>query len=602
MHRPFQKGGSSGWGTALYYALKTLVVEEKVHKAIVLSAPKPESNFANHDKYIDYRQVLCDEALADRSKATCADIFAWDQIHILRPEGEPSFAAEWFVNRRERYNQAWKDFMLYSIATATSALELGYDEIYPVFQLNDPHDSFVSALFEGHYNKTWLGNTIGWENYYLVKEFEAAKQKFIDEHKKINHMRFWHVPSIDMDSFDEWHSLDPNTAIHFLAGVFSSPLDVHASMWKDGFDELFEKYKHQMVIRIPDATLESLEKGVGVGPIGYDPTPFLERFKTYDQTGQFRETLDLVSQWSKQFSRNVEVGEPIVFTITFRADDPKNNGVETARALKILASMEPEVRKRLCVMAVFNSSRVSEDPIYEKTLNEFKYEMSQIADYVGVERVVIVEQLPFKSSEFVTRESVNAELIELVGKRNAQCFTQIFNGGANGGSNLPHQAAMFIMANAFICAARGGFDVVGAEALMVAGLRAAGEIDPLYSVELKTYGLMEDVFHLIMADTAGSSKYLRNILPNFSMVHSSNNRMPRKEEILPGLREAFFSIVQKQSILPQSNRIVAAVEKVCNANECIEQWLAAAIAGTPQAHPRTLASIALTDGTNLTLD
>lgn len=598
MHRPFRKVGASGWGTALYYALKNLVVEEKVHKAIVISAPEKEANFADHDKYIDYRQVNCAKELADASKATAADVFAWDQIHILRPEGEPAYAADWFVNRRDRYEQGMKDFFLYSLATATSALENGYDEIYPIFQLNDPHDSFVSAFFEGNVDEEWLLEKIGQENAYLLDNFKLVKEKFIKEHQEINHMRFWHVPSIDIDSFDQWFEVDPKMAIHFLAGVFSSPLCVHASMWKDGFDKLFEKYKDIIVELIPNATLESINNGVGVGPIGYDPGPFLERFKEYDGYGRFRESLDLVSKWSEQFSTNVVDGQPVIFTITFRADDPKNNGVETARALKMLTEMDPEVRKNLCVMAVFNSSRVSEDPIYEKTLNEFKYEMSRIADDIGTARVVIVEQLPFKKDEFNTAESVRAELVELVGEKNAECFTQLFNGD----SNLPHQAAMFIMANAFICAARGGFDVVGAEALMVAALRAAAEIDPLFILELRNFGLSEEDFHLIMADTAGSSKYLNNILPNFSMIRSSNSRMPRKEEILPKLQEAYESIMQKRSIILPNNEIVAEVEKVCSASECLSQWISAALVGSPQSHPRTLASVALTDGTNLGLN
>lgn len=560
IHSPIVKTGTNAWGTALWYAYDDLVEAGDAKQVIVLSAPptSPASNVPVLPSNVVYRQVQCPRSLFESAKAIAIDYYAWDQIHLMHPRGTEPFVCVAFDENKTEYDEAWKNFFLYSIETAISALNIGDGEDDPVFHLNDPHDSFVSALFENNYDEAWLKSYIGEEGSARLEQFKSVREKFLENHQQINHTRFWHVPSIHVDAFRPWFDRDPKVASHFLSGVISSPLNVHAEMWKTNFDKLLTEFGDQVNEQLNIGSRTVLENGIGVGPIGYDPKSFIKRFEDFDHGGDSQRTLDALNKWSDQIQNSLEDGvKPIVVFLTCRGDDPKNNLIETTKALRELAK-DPEVAKRLVVISVFNSSRTNEQEIYQETLDGFKEGLGKLAELIGEDRTIIFEKTP------------------------------------TGPSNLPEQSAGFLLAaknGMYSCNARGGFDVVCLEAAIVADLTANDRIASEFSEALNWLGEGSN-FHLLMADTAGSAGYLRRIVPHSEIVPTTEFRMPTAEQIADPLSDAYKSVHKGLSAVEPGRKIIEKIENVCGARACISQWTDSAVEGNPQNHPRTFASAA----------
>ena len=602
IHAPIKKNGSNGWGTALYGSYYDLVESGEVDRVIVLSAPQDQANIPDRDTNVIYRQVDCDRSTFTNSKAPATDVYIWDLVHLMRERDTSPLVSNAFKNAPAKYYEAWKNFFLYSIATATTALEEGAKVNNPIFHLNDPHDCFVSALFEGNYDPEFISQIIGAENRDELMRFETIKSVFLEKNKSIKHSRFWHIPAIDIESFDEWFVQDPKMAAHLFSSVFSSPLNVHSLIWKKPFDKLFKKYVDLVKDIIPSANRSSLDKGVGVGPIAYDPGSFIKRFEEYDQSGELRETLPILEEWSNQIVQSVGSDsdgkklEPFVVFLTCRGDDPKANLIDTVKSIIASVQNDPEMAKRLVLVAAFNSSRVFEDELYQRTLDGFKLEIAKLAKLIGTDRIICAESLPAIEKGIATDNLDQAvelsaqqhrdALIDLVGQDVAECFTLL----PNRGSNMPHQTAGFILANAFICASRGGFDVVALEASIVGKLKQQGTLAKEYLKVLDDHNMRHDVFRLIIANTAGSASYLKKIMPdNCTLINSDDDRMPTAERIYFALLEAYDLTILGDSVLKPETDVIGALGEVCG-SDCVTQWTDNAVNGYPQDHPRTFES------------
>lgn len=554
IHRPILPTGSNGWGTALYHGYDQYLADNGGSMRIISAPPVTHiPNMPSLSGTISYATVPVGQEVFDGAKRGAIDVHAWDLMHLIRTNGSP-LVCEAFNNDHEGYIQTWKDFFVYSLNAAHTALTAAYNDDVPIFHLNDVHDSFVSALFEGNYDRTWLKEIVGPENELLVDAFEELRENFLSRHESIHHMRFWHTPSVEPDSWNEWFKLDPNTAAHFFAGIVSSPLVVHAPVWRDEFERLIQVALPQ-VAQFLEIGSAHIYKGIGVGPIGYDRTAFTKRFSEYDWSGQYQKVPAELSEMASSIRAGVGDKDPIVMFITGRGDDPKNNMPETIDAITHRAQVDPDFRDRVAVICVYSTSRIDESCVYEETANAITEKMQRLASVVGPERAI-------------QKETV--------------------------GGDLTYQTAGFLLANAFVCAARGGFDIVGMEASIVAALRANNQLAPEYQ-EIMVAHRMDNSFHVVMADTVGAAPYLHSMIGDYTGIESENGRMPNKAQISKALGQAWQSLSSGQSKILNGQRVLDDVDKICSAQDCIEQWNHAALTGKPQDHERTKFCVDLVD-------
>lgn len=565
-HRPiFGHGDKNGWGMALYSAYEAATEEYRIKNVRIVSAPPgtQSPNTFDRDQRITHHIVDVEnpDIFSKSAKPVAIDVHAWDLMHVIRPQGEDPLVVNSFLTKRSEYEEAWRSFFVYSINAATTALSLAYDDEYPIFHLNDMHDSFVSALFAGNYNREWLLKFIGDDGARMLRDFEGIRGAFEDRHGEIRHMRFWHTPSMDPSSWQKWYEQDPMVASHFLSGIVSSPLNVHSPAWKVEFTNLFA-FALPEVAQTLGVSFDDLNNGIGVGPIGYAPEVFLKRFTKFDPNGEVAKTLLTLNSWAGQIRKSVGDEDPVVVFLTCRGDDPKNNLVNTIRGLTELARQDPDVAKRLVTVCVYQTSR--KDALYKDYLDALDDAITEYREVVGELRLI---------------ESKNAP-------------------------DLSQQTAGFILANAFICAARGGFDVVGAEASIVAATRSMREIDPQFAEVLEKYGLDGNQFHLVMAESAGSSPYLSTVVPAFSFIHSPDTKLPEVEHILVGLKDAWSSLVQGRSELDSdsASQVLSGVKEICSGAACIDQWVDSAISRRPESHPRTIKCMQIKSGVEVGIE
>lgn len=547
IHRPIIPDGGNGWGSALYQAYLKYVDDGKAQKVRVVHAPPGYNGSGIGRNQVVYEPVKCKKEIFTEAKKGAIDVYLWDSIHLLHNRADQPIVCQDIQNGNSLYPESFKNYFLYSIHAAHDALELAYDDDDPIFHLQDVHDAFVSALFKSKYDRAWLVETIGHENVDILDRFEETRDRFQTKHSSINHMRFWHTPAMVDEVWKAWYDLDPELASHVAAGIFSSPLVVHSPMWRDEFETL----KRDAIPRL-DAQISSIrsvgETGIGIGPIGYEVSSFKKRFTEYDPTGQYQRVPDLLEKWGSQIRGAVpDDKQPIVVFLTCRGDDGKNNLPETIQALMDTANSNEEIKDRLAVVCVYSKSREDEHEIYRKTVRDLNEKLQLLRDGIGSDRVISA----------VTK---NGDLTE--------------------------QTAGFMLADAFVCGARGGFDVVALEASYVAAWRQNGEFADEYRDLLSTLEMGEQ-FHLVLAKTAGSARYLENIFENVEIADGGTARMPDSSQMLEPLKKAFDSLLVGKSSVNEPGQLIASLERVCSGPDCIEQWVDASRGNNPADCPRT---------------
>ncbi len=555
IHRAFTPNGANGWGTALYRAYEDSIKKGINSSVRIVSAPSTSMPNIGTSNRIFYEAVDCDPELFPNAKATAIDVHFWDAMHLISPTDQEPFVISGITSESEQYIDSWKSFFEYSIHTARRSLQLAQDDYNPIFHLNDPHDCFVSALFEGNYDSSWLASNLQLQA--ELDRFELAKSRFVAKHGPIKHMRFWHTPCLDVEVWKKWYEKDPNTARHVVAGIFSSPLIVHSPQWEMGFKDLADAAIPIIAQHLEVGDRSKIFKGIGVGPIGYERGAFTNRFTRYDAKGELHRVPEVLHQWSSQIKEAVGQKDPIIFFLTCRGDDPKNNLPQSLKALHEFAATNPDAKERMAVVMVYSTSRAEEHEMYRDTLRDLEFQRQQLVDLLGESRVIE---------------------------------------GLTLNNDLTFQTAGFLLANSFLCGARGGFDIVGIEASIAAALREADQIDPIYQSILTQNGITKD-FQLVLSQSAGAGEYLHKLTPNVSMIMTPEYRIPTAEELIPAIEHAWTQLSTLRAKLMDPSKFLERIDKLCSGSECIEQWSSASIEGNPQNHPRTQACKLILEGT-----